>query len=208
MDSENTSTKIYLVRHGETEWNAAGRWQGWKDSNLTELGRQQAAQAGEALRGCGAVAMFTSDAGRAVETARIIGEAIGLQARPDAMLRERFYGEYEGMSSDEIDEKYPNTRYEVGRDRRDTWRPIGGESLVEVTARVMQFIRLVAQQFPGQTVVLVTHAGVLRVIDAVSSKESLEDIWDRVPGNCAIFELDANPEGDLKVVKHFAEIMR
>ncbi len=199
-------TKLYVVRHGETRWNYEGRWQGWQDSDLTDKGREQAAAAAECLRDCGATVMFTSDAGRARETARIIGEKIGLLAHPDSAIRERFYGEYEGMTSAEIDAKFPGTRYEAGRDKRETWRPIGGESLLDVTARVMQFIRLLAQEYPGQSVVLVTHAGVLRALDAVSCKSSLDEIWDRVPGNCAIFELEANAQGDLRVVKHFADV--
>lgn len=200
---ENNWTTLYVVRHGETQWNADGRWQGWQDSDLTPLGRQQAAGAGEKLKGRGIGTIYCSDAGRARETARLIGEAIGVTPQPDPALRERFYGEYEGMTSLEIDERFPGTRYEAGRDRRDTWRPIGGESLIEVTARVMTFVRLVAQQHAGEHVALVTHAGVLRVLDGVSSGEVLEDIWDRVPPNCGIFVLEASPQGDLRVKEHF-----
>lgn len=199
-------TKLYVVRHGQTKWNFEGRWQGWQDSPLTDTGKQQAARAADELRNCDAVAMFTSDSGRAMETAEIIGTIVGLHPQPDAALRERFYGEYEGMTSAEIDSKFPGTRYEAGRDRRDTWRPVGGESLVEVTARVMTFIRQLAENFPGQSIILVTHAGVLRVLDAISSRQSLDEIWDRVPGNCAIFELNANPSGDIQVARHFAPI--
>ncbi len=203
--TDETWTRLFVVRHGETKWNFEGRWQGWLDSPLTEKGREQAARAGETLKDCGAKILYSSDAGRARETATIIGQALGLQPQPDAALRERFYGEYEGMTSAEIDDKFPDTRYESGRDMRDTWRPIGGESLVEVTARVITFIRQVAAEHPGETVAIVTHAGVLRVLDAVSSRQSLEDIWERIPGNCTIFELNANATGDLKVVRHFAE---
>lgn len=199
-------TRLYVVRHGETRWNHEGRWQGWQDSPLTDKGRLQAQKAADELKDSGATLMFTSDAGRARETAQIIGTTLGLEARADSALRERFYGSYEGMTSGEIDGKFPGTRYEAGRDRRDTWRPIGGESLVEVSARVMAFVRQLATEHPGETVVLVTHAGVLRVLDAVSSGEALDDIWDRVPGNCAIFELEASPSGDLRVISHFAQI--
>jgi broad specificity phosphatase PhoE len=132
--SDNIWTKLYVVRHGETRWNFEGRWQGWQDSDLTETGRQQARQAAELLGDSGAHVIYSSDAGRAKETAGIINVTVGAEIKLDAALRERFYGEYEGMTSDEIVGKYPGTRYEVGRDRRDTWRPIGGESLVEVSS--------------------------------------------------------------------------
>jgi len=202
--SDKPWTKIYVVRHGQTEWNASGRWQGWLDSDLTDIGRQQAVDAGQKLKTSGAIALYSSDAGRALATARIIGEALNLQPIAEQGLRERFYGEYEGLTSEEIDQRFPNTRYLAGRDKRDTWRPIGGESLVEVGARVMTTFRLIAGQHPGEAVIAVTHAGVLRVLDALSSRESLDDIWDRVPGNCCIFELEASLAGDLKVVNHFS----
>lgn len=201
----NEWTRFYVVRHGETVWNHQGRWQGWQDSPLTELGHKQAAGAAEKLKDCGASGVFSSDAGRAVQTASVIGEALGLDVRQDAALRERYYGEYEGMTSAEIDEKFPGTRYEPGRDRRDTWQPIGGETLVDVSSRIMTFLRQAAELHTGESLVVVTHAGVLRVLDALASRESLEDIWHRVPGNCAIFELDGNSSGDLKIVRHFFE---
>ncbi len=197
-------TRLFVVRHGETKWNFEGRWQGWLDSPLTEKGREQAARAGETLKDCGATAIWTSDAGRARETAEIIGRALNLRPEADAGPRERFYGKYEGMTSSEIDEKFPDTRYEAGRDLRDTWRPVGGETLVEVSARVLTFIRQMTEKYPGETIVLVTHSGVLRVLDALSSRQSLEQIWEQAPANCAIFELDANADGDLKVVRHFS----
>lgn len=204
--NESAWTKLYVVRHGETRWNHEGRWQGWQDSDLTENGRRQAREAARLLSRCGAQVLYTSDAGRALETATIINETLGAEFHVDSALRERYYGEYEGMTSAEIDGKFPGTRYKAGRDRRDTWRPVGGESLVEVKDRVMVFVRQVAQAHTGQVAVLVTHAGVLRVLDAVSSHESLDEIWDRVPPNCAVFELEANPQGDIRVVNHFAQI--
>ena len=193
------------MRHGETVWNSQGRWQGWQDSTLTELGLQQASSAAEKLANCGATQLLTSDAGRARQTAAVIGERLGLTPLPAQALRERFYGEYEGLTSEEIDAKFPGTRYEAGRDLRETWRPIGGETLVEVGSRVLTFVRVTAAAFPGQSVIAVTHAGVLRVLDGIYSRESLDKIWHRVPPNCAIFVLQANAAGDLRLVEHFCE---
>lgn len=203
---ETDWTRLYIVRHGETQWNAEGRWQGWLDSSLTPKGQQQARHAAALLKDVHPQALYCSDAGRARQTAAIIGEAVGLTPIPEAALRERFYGDYEGLTSNEIDERFPGTRYEAGRDRRDTWRPIAGETLVEVSARVIAGLRLLAEQHPGETIIAVTHAGVLRVLDALVTHQSLDDIWDRVPGNCAIFVLEINPGGDLRLVQHFAEL--
>lgn len=202
----DTWTTFYFVRHGETVWNAQGRWQGWEDSPLTDVGKEQAAGAAETLKECGATALFCSDAGRAKQTAGIIGDRLGLQAQPVSELRERLYGQYEGLTSDEIEAKFPGTRYTEGRDLRETWRPLGGETLVEVGARAMTFIRTTAAQMPGATIIAVTHAGVLRVLDGISCGESLEDIWDRVPPNCGIFQVKANSTGDLQVIEHFCNI--
>lgn len=204
--SDETWTTFYFVRHGETVWNSQGRWQGWQDSPLTELGQQQAATAAETLRECGATQLFTSDAGRARQTAQAIGTVLDLSPQPESSLRERFYGEYEGMTSNEIDEKFPGTRYVEGRDLRDTWRPIGGETLVEVGGRVLTFLRTAATELPGETIVAVTHAGVLRVLDSISSGDTLDTIWDRVPPNCGIFQVKANAAGDVKVLEHFCEV--
>lgn len=203
--SDDNWTTFYFVRHGETIWNFEGRWQGWQDSPLTEKGQEQAAEAARKLQGCGATQLFTSDVGRALQTADIIGEELHLYAQRESLLRERFYGEFEGLTSDEIDAKFPGVRYEAGRDLRDTWRPIGGESLVEVGSRVMTFIRTAAVHYPGKTVVAVTHSGVLRTLDSVASGETMDALWDRVPPNCGILHLQANSAGDVKVINHFCE---
>lgn len=197
-------TRLYFVRHGETEWNSQGRWQGWLDSPLTPTGIRQATGAAEKLKDVAPKAIYSSDAGRALQTARIIGDELGLKPSVTESLRERYYGKYEGLNSEEIDEQFPDTRYVAGRDRRDTWRPIAGESLLEVSARVLAFIRVLSAEYAGQSLICVTHAGVLRVIDAFVSKQSLDEIWDRVPPNCAIFILDANAAGEMRVVQHFA----
>lgn len=202
----DTWTTFYFVRHGETVWNAQGRWQGWEDSPLTDVGKQQAAAAAETLKTSGATMLFSSDAGRAKQTAAIIGGSLNLEARAVSELRERLYGEYEGLTSDEIEAKFPGTRYTQGRDLRESWRPIGGETLIEVGARAMTFIRQIAAQSPGATVIAVTHAGVLRVLDGLSCGESLENIWDRVPPNCGIFQVRANAAGDMQVVEHFCKM--
>lgn len=202
MTTENFTT-IYFIRHGETVWNAEGRWQGWQDSPLTEKGEQQAAAAAEELRELGITHIYASDAGRAKRTAEIIGDTLTLRPWLVSELRERYYGDFEGLTSQEISERFPGTMFDETRDRRDTWRPVKGETLVEVGARVLTFIRQAARKHPGGTIAAVTHAGVLRVLDGLSCGQPLEEIWERVPPNCAIFALKVNTAGDLQVVRHF-----
>lgn len=193
-----------MVRHGETRWNCEGRWQGWQDSDLTERGLTQACDVARQLADSGAVAVYSSDAGRARETARKIGEALGLEPHAEAAFRERYFGSYEGLTSLEIDDKYPGTRFEFGSESRENWRPAGGgETLVEVGARVLSGLRILADKFDGESVIVVTHGGVLRVLDSIASRQTLAETWDRVPHNCAVLVLDVNAAGDLKLVRHF-----
>src|SRR5688500_14129220 len=121
---DHVTTRILLVRHGESEWNAGGRWQGWADSSLSELGRQQAFEASAAV---GTVdAIVASDLERATQTALIISETIGVgpvMIEPD--LRERDVGEWTGLTRDEIEERWPG---DLERWRRgELVCPPGGE---------------------------------------------------------------------------------
>jgi probable phosphoglycerate mutase len=206
MNGSGTSwTEFVVVRHGQTRWNAEGRWQGWLDSPLTELGIEQAQAAADALRGVEMDAAYSSDAGRAMATAQIICEPHHLMVQATEALRERFYGEYEGLNSEEIEARFPGTRYTEGRDTRDGWRPPGGETLIEVAERVSAFLRELAALHGGQRVLLVAHSGVLRVLDMLSSGQRLEEIWDRAPTNACIFTLRGNLAGELQIVRHFCE---
>ncbi len=201
--TNETFTTIYFIRHGQTVWNAEGRWQGWQDSPLTKKGEQQAAAAAEELVDLGITHIYASDAGRAKKTAEIIGDRLTLKPSLVSELRERFYGDFEGQTTQEISDQFPGTMFDESRDRRDTWRPPGGETLVEVGARVLTFIRQAAVKHPGGTIAAVTHAGVLRVLDGLSCGQPLDEIWDRVPPNCAIFGLKVNSAGNVNVARHF-----
>src|SRR5207302_10768657 len=101
-------TRLLLVRHGESEWNAVGRWQGWADPPLSELGQRQAAVAARAV---GAVdAIVSSDLQRASQTAAIIAGELGIgPVVVDVALRERAAGTSTGLTRDEIDEQFPGS---------------------------------------------------------------------------------------------------
>ncbi|HVM54876.1 MAG TPA: histidine phosphatase family protein [Acidimicrobiales bacterium] len=156
------TTRILLVRHGESAWNAIGRWQGWADPELSDLGRQQALEAAAAV---GAVdAIVASDLQRAMQTALIISEAIGVgPVQVEAGLRERDVGDWTGLTRAEIDERWPGT-YEA-------WRtggmpsPPGGEANEAIIERVVAAIREVAGAFDGGEVLVVAHGGVIRLLE-------------------------------------------
>src|SRR4051794_25442226 len=95
-------TEILLIRHGETHWNKEGRMQGQNDSALTPLGLQQARHLGTRLKDVSFTALYSSDLGRAHQTARCIADATGHEVRADAGLRERCFGIFEGLTNAEI----------------------------------------------------------------------------------------------------------
>lgn len=205
---EPAPATLIIVRHGQTVWNAQGRWQGWLDSPLTEFGRMQARSAREELRSAPIDVAYSSDAGRALETARIIladRPHVPLHEAPE--LRERSYGAYEGLNTEEIDARYPNTRFDPDRDRRETWRAPGdnAESLEEVRARLQPFLTELARRHAGESVLVVTHSNVVRLVDALCCGQPLEEIWHRAPHNACVFIVEARADGRMDVVKHFCE---
>ena len=179
------STLIF-VRHGETVWNTEGRWQGWLDSPLTERGRRQAERAARRLANMAIDHAYCSDAGRAVETARILLEPHGLTATPVEHLRERYYGAHEGLDAGEIAARHPGTRFADSGMSRELWRPPGGETMAEVRARVVAHVVQAAAAHPGRTILNVTHSGVVRIMDSVCQGRPLEELWERHPPNLCV----------------------
>jgi broad specificity phosphatase PhoE len=148
-------TRLLLVRHGQSVWNADGRWQGQADPPLSALGEEQAAAAAERVDGVGAI--HTSDLVRARRTAEILGGRLGLEPVVDARLRERHAGEWEGHTRKEIEAAWPGY---LDRGRR----PPGWEPDESVLARAVAALTAIADTHTGDTLV-VTHGGVLRVVE-------------------------------------------
>ena len=150
------ATRTVVIRHGQSTWNASGRWQGHANAPLTELGRAQAAAA---VAGLPAVeAIWSSDLARARSTAEIIGAALDLPIRVDARFRERDAGDWTGLTRDEIEAGWP--RYLA-----DHRRPGGFEHDREVHARILEGMVEVHATHPGETVLIVSHGGVLRALE-------------------------------------------
>ena len=103
-----TETKLFIIRHGETQWNAIGRWQGHCDSPLTEKGIRQAKAVANFLTQYQIYAIYSSDLGRAVQTAEIIGARTGQKVILDYRLRERHLGIFQGLTEAEMREKLPD----------------------------------------------------------------------------------------------------
>jgi probable phosphoglycerate mutase len=154
---------IWFIRHGESEWNAAGRWQGQADPPLSALGREQARALAAALAPLAAgrrVLIAASDLARARETADIVGAALGLAVRLDARLRELDVGAWSGHTPAEVERRWPAdlARFRAGD---DAFAPGGGESRLALRARVGAALAEL-EASGAETVALVSHLGVVR----------------------------------------------
>lgn len=156
--------RLLLVRHGESTWNAQGRWQGWADPPLSDLGRAQAEAAAPAAAPVDAV--VSSDLQRARETADLM--AAVLEVGPDLVhvepdLRERDVGDFTGLTRAEIEERWPgvlsNVAASIARD------PRFGETVEVLARRVDAALARLAAAFAGQRVLVITHGGVVRNLE-------------------------------------------
>jgi broad specificity phosphatase PhoE len=156
------STTIIFVRHGETAWNLEQRYQGQEDSPLSEQGRRQAQLVGEFLSKRKITAVYTSDLGRAVLTAKCIADPHNLTPIVDERLREMSFGDWEGMTREEVVEQYPEL-YRA-RQRDNSSHPIpGGEQPGEVIQRFLSCLEEIVARHPGETIVVVSHGAALRM---------------------------------------------
>jgi broad specificity phosphatase PhoE len=162
---------LYLVRHGETDWNAAERWQGHTDIPLNATGRAQAHVAAEALSGAGLAGIVASDLARAQETASIIAARLGIGvAYFDADLRERTFGCFEGLTRKECERLHPEAWRAWLAERR---APPGGEAPETLTARVVAGVARVAERVArvDAPALIVTHGGSMRAILTAATGE-------------------------------------
>lgn len=144
--------RYFIMRHGASESNVAGKVQGTKDVALAVLGKQQASEAGDALRGHGITKIYTSPLQRALETGLIVGERLGLQISIVNDLRARGLGEWEGKARSEIKEMWSDLTHPFRSD--PDFAPPGGESLREAEERTFAAIDRVLQQGSPQEVPL------------------------------------------------------
>jgi len=163
MSDAASARTVWLIRHAESEWNAAGRWQGQRDPALSERGREQAQRLAVSLADAQLEAIVASDLVRARETAAIVGGALGVAPHLDARLRERDLGYWSGLTSVEIVARWPRD-LALLRQRDLELKPGGGESLRALYARVAEFVAVLSA-WPGDgPLAIVTHAGILRAL--------------------------------------------
>jgi probable phosphoglycerate mutase len=166
-----TVRRLVMLRHGQTEFNAGNRMQGQLDTELSDLGRDQAVAAAEVLAKRQPLLIVSSDLRRALDTAMSLGERSGQAVEVDPRLRETHLGDWQGLTHIEVDAAAPGARIAWRNDAR--WAPHGGESRVDVATRGMPMVReLVADQKewgtdePERPVVLVAHGGLIAALTA------------------------------------------
>ena len=174
------ATRIIAVRHGETAWNVATRIQGQLDIGLNARGRWQAGQAAQALRGEPLQAVYASDLARAWDTAQAIAKVSSVGLTAHVGLRERGFGEFEGLTHADIEAR---------------WAPPGGESLAELRDRIRHTVDELAMAHVGQQIVLVAHGGVLDVLYRLATGQTIQAPRSWQLGNATINRLLWTPEG-------------
>ena len=156
--------RLIMIRHGETDWNAALRYQGHGGVPLNENGREQARRAGARLARYKIAALYTSDIARAAETAELVGAAIGLTPQPMPELREIDVGRWEGLTPEELYRRFPEHMEAFNRDPARTVR-LGGESYAQLQQRALVALQKIQAAHPGgEIVVAASHGGTIRAL--------------------------------------------
>jgi broad specificity phosphatase PhoE len=194
--------RLVMLRHGQTEYNAGSRMQGQLDTELSDLGREQAAAAAEILAKRQPLLIVSSDLQRALDTAIALGERSGLPVLVDERLRETHLGDWQGMTHLEVDAAAPGARLAWRDNAR--WAPHGGESRVDVAARSMPLVaELIAQQGewgldePDRPMVLVAHGGLIAALTAALLGLPVDN-WPILGGmgNASWVQLSGHSEND------------
>jgi broad specificity phosphatase PhoE len=170
-------TTILLARHGETDWNREGRFQGWADPPLNAAGRAQARELAERLRETPFDAVYSSDLRRAHETAEIVAAPHDVPVITDPGLREIDVGSWSGLTRGEIDERFPGAEHHDGESREDH------------LARVLAAAERIARAHVGERILIVSHGGSLRALRRHAIGEPVHPME-----NCGLYELHFRDE--------------
>ncbi len=183
--------EVYLVRHGQTEWNIKRRVQGAMDSPLTVEGIQQAENAAQRLRSVPFTHCYASPQKRAMDTAEIVARPHpGLTPHPEESLREFGFGNWEGLSLDEMAQLYPK-EWSCYVDTPSRFVGPEGDSMAERLEESKGFVqRLVRQYSEKEKLLLVTHGYAIRLFVAAALGVPLEFMRHFRPGNTSITILD------------------
>ena len=181
-------TTLLLVRHGQTDWNRTHRWQGHTGAPLNDKGRRQAEELAQQIDSR-IDAVYSSDSERAYETALILAQRRNLQVQVDPRLRELDFGEWEGLTRAQINERFNGAFAKWLSGENST--PNGGEADETMAERVMAALEDISRQHPHGRVLVVTSGGPIRAVEArlqgidqTAAKEAIKGV-----ANCSLVEL-------------------
>ena len=186
-------TRVILVRHGQTKWNVELKYQGHSEIELTPTGLQQAELVAARLAKEPIAAVYSSDLGRALMTAQRIAAVHSLSVTPVKGLREYCFGEWEGLTYQQISARWPDISVNFFKNPDDVRVP-GGESFGEVKARGEASVQQLVAQHPDQTIVLVSHGGTIRTILCAALGLHLNRVWSIRQDNTAVNIIEYNGE--------------
>lgn len=187
-------TKLYITRHGQTHWNLEGRSQGHLDSDLTDLGIQQAKWLGKRLQDIDIDVIFSSSSTRTIQTSENIRGDRDIEIIPSDNLREINMGAWQGLLYDEVKSNYPD-------DYKNFWytphlyKPSIGETFNELIERASKELESIIEEYNGKNVLVVTHGVTLKALVAYFENKTLENFWDgdHMASTCLnILEIEGN----------------
>lgn len=187
---DTTAARLHLIRHGQTVWNAEGRWQGQAPHapGLNDEGREQARRAAEHLAAMRVDAIYSSDLRRARETACIVAAPHGLPVATDPRLREVNLGDWEGLLFSEVESRASESLRERRRNPVHH-RPPNGETLLELAGRVWSALEHIARAHPGGAALVVSHGLAIATIECHLRREPLSLAFARIPDNAEVLEV-------------------
>ncbi|MEW6189056.1 MAG: histidine phosphatase family protein [Actinomycetota bacterium] len=187
--------RVFLIRHGETQWNVESKYLGSTDLGLTERGKHQTLVLARRLRGESLNSIYSGSSKRALTTAQAIADIHGLEIKVLPQLNEINYGEWEGLTYDEINRDYPRfmERWTAGEEGL----PPGGESLSSFKSRVSEGLQRVIGENAEGKVVMVTHAGPIRAIICEILGLDFSNFWKIKQDSAALNIIDFYDKGGI-----------
>ena len=184
--------RLFVVRHGETEWVRERRFAGSRDIPLTEAGREQCAAVARALASTAVAAVYASPLERARMSAEVIAKPHGLAVRIVPAFSEMCFGAWEGLTRDEVRARDPEA-WEQYRSAPHLFEPVGGETIAAVAARVDAGLTALQEAHQEQTIVLVSHGVVTRLIVLGALGLGLDRLWTLDAAPAGITEIEYEP---------------
>lgn len=202
---------LYITRHGQTEWNIEKRMQGWLDSPLTEQGRQAASSLSARLKKISFTAAYSSPSGRTVETAKIICQEQSIPLFIKPQLREIHAGDWQGMSIDDIEKRYPQ-QYIDYYENPVRYQSVNGENFHDVAKRILPLIDDLTKLYEADDAILiVTHAVVKKLLISFFNGSGLANIWAPpfIHGtSLTIVHLDSSGKATIELVGDTAHLSK